>query len=267
MKLMVISDTHLGHPGWGSFGLDVFDRAMEMARSNTVDVVLHCGDLVEPSNASMTLMFGLHKLTQIPAKRHLWVAGNNDIEMVRSHCHLKSYHKFLNDHVANAYGVWLLDYDTCIIDGVGFAGGFAAYDTSLWRPPTTHTDKFPMDRVSMERDVRAGVRTATGTDVDDFFQHCQGRLHSHIDFLTSAKVRKVVVATHTVPTGDMLMYGKAPSYDFQNAWMGWDDAKSAKPIAQTPNLAYHFCGHVHRSYNFGNVINVSGPNQPLLFDI
>jgi hypothetical protein len=265
MKLMALSDTHLGHPGWGSFGIDVFDRAVEMARSNTVDVVLHCGDLVEPSNKDMSLGFGLYKLNQIPAKRHLWVAGNNDIEMVRHHCRMADYHKLL-DEAANAYGVWLLDHDSAIIDGVGFAGNFGAYDTSLWRPPTTHTDNYPTDRVSMERNVREGVRAA-GFDMDDFFRSCQTRLHSHIDFLASAKVRKCVVATHTVPTGDMLKYGSTPSYDFQNAWMGWDDAKSAKPITQTPNLAYHFCGHVHRHYQFDNVINVSGPNQPLLFDI
>lgn len=267
MKLLVISDTHLGHQGWGSFGLDVFDRAMEMARSNTVDVVLHCGDLVEPSNKEMTLMFGMHKLTSIPAKRHLWVAGNNDIEMVRGRCHMQKYYKFLNDHIANPYGVWLLDHESCIIDGVGFAGNFGSYDTSLWRTPAVHTDKFPMDRVSMERNVREGFQKETFTDMDSFFQSCQMRLRMQLNHLTSAKVRKVVAVTHTVPTGDMLLYGKTPAYDFQNAWMGWDDSKSPQPIAQTPNLAYHFCGHVHRPYQFGNVINVSGPNQPLLFDI
>jgi hypothetical protein len=186
--------------------------------------------------------------------------------MIRNQCRLDHYHKLL-DELANSHGVWLLDHDTCIIDGVGFAGNFGAYDTSLWRPPTIHTDKFPMDRVSMEQDVREGFMAETKTDMDPFFRSCQGRLHSHIDFLTSAKVRKIVVGTHTVPTGDMLLYGKTPAYDMQNAWMGWDDSKSAKPIAQTPNLAYHFCGHVHRHYQFGNVINVSGPNQPLIFDI
>lgn len=266
MKLMVLSDTHLGHPGWGSFGLDVFDRAIVMARSNMVDVVLHCGDLVEPSNPSMTLDFGLAKLRQIPARHHLWVAGNNDIEMVRKQCSLMNYHKLLEE-ASIKHNVGLLDHDPTILGGVGFAGNFGAYDTSLWRPPTAYTDKFPMDRTSMERKVRDGTFEETGMGLDEFFQHCQGRLHTHIDFLTTAKVRKTVVVTHTVPTGDMLLYGKTPAYDFQNAWMGWDDPKSPKPIAQTPNLAYHFCGHVHRPYQFGNLINISGPNQPLLFDI
>ena len=190
--------------------------------------------------------------------------------MIRAKWPMQKYYKPLAEE-AETYGVWLLDRESCIIEGVGFAGNFGSYDTSLWQTPTKHTDKFPMDRVSMERNVREGFQKETATDMDSFFHACQMRLKMQLDFLVSVKTQKIVVATHTVPTGAMLRYDETPAYDFQNAWMGWDDEKTSQPISQTPNLVYQFCGHVHRSYQFdrpgSQLINVSGPNQPLLFEI
>lgn len=270
MKILILSDTHLGHPGWGSFGEDVFDRATALARSNTVDVVLHCGDLVEPSNPNMTLNYGLSRLAAIPAKHHLWVAGNNDIEMVRTRQNLLQYAVLLQNY-ASQYQIKLLDYAPFVHNGVGFAGSFGAYNLSLWRQPKTPVPGYPNTYQDLRRVATQEVLKETGVDLFAFFQHCQDSLHTDLNRLMLGGV-KVVAVTHTVPTGDMLLYGKSPAYDFQNAWMGWDDSKSARPIANVPRLLYQFAGHVHRGFRVdrpgtGPLINVSGRDQPHLFDI
>jgi len=268
VKVLVFSDTHLGHPGWGTFGYDVFDAANRIARSDSIDVVLFCGDLVEPSNQAMTLDDGLRKLAAIPAKHHLWVAGNNDIEFLPRKS-IMQYHQPLA-FKAQAYGVQLLDAGYVVIDNVGFAGNFGFYDLSLWRNPKVIVSEYPVNYPDLYRTVSEFHKDEMGFDFMDLFKQCQMTLWRHIQTLVSRNL-KIVVATHMVPGPEFLLYGESPAYDYQNAWMGWDDSKSASPIANTPGLVYQFCGHTHRSKTVkrlnSTLMNVSGQDQPYLFEV
>lgn len=267
MKLLVLSDTHLHKPGWGTFGHDVFQRALELAQAQgPIDVVLHSGDLVEPSVKQASLRDGLELLATIPAKLHLWVAGNNDIEFLDWKRGVANYARDLQEE-AKPFGVHLLDAGPVTYQDVTFVGNFGFYDMSLWQPPKVSSPNYPNTLAEVAENGNKWHReNMGGIVIPELFELCQSTLHRHLAQVPAGN--RVVVATHTVPHPDMVLYGSSPAYDFQNAWMGWDDRHRARSISKTPNLIFQFCGHTHRSKRIdrpeGPLINSSGRDQPYL---
>lgn len=269
LQLLVLSDTHVGKPTWGRFGELAFEDAIRLASRESVDVVLHCGDMVGPDNAALTLEHGLKLLAAIPARHHLWVAGNNDLRQFwEGGEQAWDYEKRLSA-LAARYDVHLLDERPLVVDDVMFAGNFGYYDLTLWRPPSQPDAKFPADLLTLERDVARWHREHLGLDFRAFFERCQKRLRDHAN---EADGRPVVLATHTVPTAEMVIYGRSAEYDFQNAFMGWDDGLSDAPLAKVPNLVLQLCGHTHRAKRIERpgscpLMNVSGDGQPHRFTV
>ncbi|PIR94081.1 hypothetical protein COT97_03275 [Candidatus Falkowbacteria bacterium CG10_big_fil_rev_8_21_14_0_10_39_11] len=273
MRLMVLSDLHLGHPGWDGFGEKTIARARQLATEDQIDVLLFNGDICDPSNEKMSLEFGLRQLLTIPADHYLWVIGNNDIEFVMTNVNdIRKYAEALNK-IAESMGIKVLDFAPVRIDGIGFAGSFGSYDLSLWQPPRVKTDRHPQTFAALSQEVESWYRKNLGISYVDLFLHCQGQLHRHIEDL-KRNVNKLVVTTHVVPSPKMLLYGESPDYDYQNAWMGWDDEVRTKfpAIHDYPEVIYQFCGHTHRAEKIlrpglAPLINVSGHAQPLLLEI
>ena len=271
-KILVVSDTHVNHPSpaWGQKGNNILRAAKELATTTSFDIALHLGDIVEPDNDNR-IEDGLAMFAAIPAQRHLWVAGNNDIEFLHGH-DIAHYQEHLA-RIAQPFGVHLLDKAPITIDGIGFAGNYGSYDLSLWELVAARaTDSsYPETRCALEAQIAKWYReNLGGIGVQELFDTCQTRLHYHIQSLKNRS--KIVVATHTVPDPSFVVYGKSESWDMKNAWMGWDDHRSPRPIANTPNLVLQLCGHTHRYKkierpNSAPLINVSGDGQPHIFEI
>lgn len=269
MKILVLSDTHLGKPGWD--GETVFEKAWELARSTPIDVVIHGGDLVEPGTDG-TLQQGLAALKAIRARCHLWVAGNNDIEGllgVVSNPRAVSYeYAAMLSLQARKFGVHVLDDMPVEIDGIGFVGNFVGYSLSLWRPPTTPDAKFPSTIKGMVEQIEGCF--PMGGSAAGFFERCRSKLDADLQMMSGC--RKLVVFTHTVPTPEMILYGRSPKSDWQNAFMGWDDHLWSTPITDAKNLELQLCGHTHRQQRIERqgsapLINVSGDGQPHVFEV
>jgi len=270
MRLLVLSDTHLGRPGWNGFGDNVLAQAKKMACASTPNVVLFCGDLIEPDRGSgISLSDGLRWLGNLPADRRLWIAGNNDIQCIFGSIPILEYPHALQE-LAIRYGIHLLDFEPCVVDGVAFVGNFGFFDLSLWRKSAIPESKFPSDFDALFQKADNWHRKELGIGINDLFLFCQNRLRNHL--IQVGKEQSIVVTTHTVPTSDMVLYGHSSQFDLQNASMGWDDTKSSHPIYETPGLVLQLCGHTHRSKRINRLgiaplINVSGNDQPFIFDL
>jgi len=270
MRLLVLSDTHLGRPEWNGFGDNVLAQAKKIAYASIPNVVLFCGDLIEPDCGSdISLSDGLRQLGNIPADHHLWVAGNNDIQCTFGHIPILKYPHALQE-LAIRHGIHLLDFEPCVVDGMAFVGNFGFFDLSLWRKPAVPEPEIPSDFDALFYKADKWHRKKLGIGINDLFQFCQNRLHDHL--IQVGEKQSIVVVTHTVPTSDMVLYGHSPQFDLQNASMGWDDTKSDHPIHQTPNLVLQLCGHTHRSKRINRpgiapLINVSGDDQPFIFNL
>lgn len=266
---MTLSDTHLGMPSWGTFGEDVFAAARKKATHEPVDVVLHNGDIVEPESG-LPLEAGLDLLQQIPAQHHLWVAGNNDIQYLFGQSPILEYPEVLQRQ-ASPYGIQLLDYSPLVIGDITFVGNFGFYDLSLWKKSDKPSDKFPNTLEDLRADAKGWHKKNLGVGIDDFFRFCQDRLRAHLRQMQD-RAAKLVVATHTVPSPEMVLYGHSAEFDYRNAWMGWDDSLSSNPLHSFGNVALQFCGHTHRHKiterkGLSPLINLSGKEQPLIFNL
>jgi len=264
MRLLVLSDTHLHRPDWGSFGYHLFERAHEKVETG-VDVVLHCGDLAEWDQGKFEE--GLSLLRNIPSRHHLWVGGNNDLRepLFQGQVSPTNY-PTLFQNIASKYGVTFLDHCPVIIGGVAFVGGYGSHDASLWRPTAT-TRGQTRDQIIAEADPFH--HRYLGCGYLDFFRMCQDQIHRDLLRVTG---HPVILATHTVPAPELCLYGVDAETDFDNAWMGWDDEQTPQPLSRTPGLLYHFCGHSHRTKRVERkdcapLINVGGEDQPLLFEV
>lgn len=273
MKLLLVSDTHVGHRGWNGFDPWLLTKARAAAEAERIDVMVFGGDLVEPDAPGAKLEDGLALLQQIPVATKLWVAGNNDIEFLFGQQDLKDTYMTKLGALARQFGVHLLDEAPVTVGDTTFVGNFGGYDISLWKPPLVPEAPFPSTYEEMLADAQKWFTRATGSDVLDFFNSCQHRLKTHI--AEAAKAPKLVVASHTVPTPEFVLYGHSAKFDYQNAWMGWDDSLTAKPIHTAENLVLQLCGHTHRSEykerahlpNKAPLINMSGKVQPRILEI
>jgi hypothetical protein len=267
MKVLVISDTHLGHPGWHGFGDQVMSKAKVMAQEEKPTIALCVGDLVEP-RGPISLEQGLELFRSIPATLHLWVAGNNDIEWVRQQrLSVRDYAKILDD-LARHFGIILLDNEPVIFDQMAFVGNFGYYDLSLWKPSGFQFKVYPQTLEDLSGQAESMHLREIGISMSDLFRQCQITLRRHLDRVAG---KNIVIATHMVPTPEMVIYGSSAAYDFQNAWMGWNDELSERPLHATPGLVLQLCGHTHRSQRIDRysapLINASGNEQPLIFDL
>ena len=267
MKVLAFSDTHLGHPNWKGFGEIVFDRAMRLAKASPMDVVLFCGDLIEPGNPTVTLEDGLKMLASIPAKHHLMVAGNNDIEALNL-VNTLDYAGVLASK-ASAYGIKVLDEAPVTVGHVSFAGNFGGYDLSLWQPPAQPDPEYPSTYEELVSRVNAAHAKKVGCSYGELFQTCQMALWRHMQTLSIGST-KIVMATHTVAMPEFVLYGKSPQYDYQNAWMGWDDSKAPVSLLRTPGLVHYLCGHTHRAAFVDGKVqkrNISGGDTPYILEV
>ena len=271
MKILALSDTHLGHPGWHGFGEAAWERAAKLAQEQPIDVLLFCGDLCDPGR--MELDIGLTLMVKVQAKLRLWVAGNNDIEWVRRSGDgeepINDYPHVLSSW-AHPFGVTLLDKGPVLYRGVVFVGNFGGYDLSLWRPGKP-SPNFPATAEAIRADAEECHRQAGMPAPLELFRMCQERLHRHLDEVAELR-QPTVIATHTVPDPGMVLYGNSPAYDYQNAAMGWDDSQQPHPLLKHPGLVLQLCGHTHRSGvierpGLPPLVNVSGQDQPLIFEV
>jgi len=282
MKLLAISDLHIGKQGWGNFGdrTLALSEAKVMASYQPVDVVLFCGDLVDPDAAPTMqerlpiLEDALRRLKRIQAREHLWVLGNNDLLNMMSPASPLSMVDFVLNMVGAKFGVHVLDREPKVVDNTAFVGNLGGFDGSLWRPPAMYSPNFPSTKEDMLRHLYPR-ELSIGADLSgvEYFERCQLRLHEHISQMEREHPSaKLVVATHTVPSPKMVVYGATPAYDHQNAWMGWDDDLSQRPIHKVSRLVLQLCGHTHRSGKIDRpgkapLHNVSGQDQPLIFEV
>ena len=278
MKLLAISDLHIGKQGWGGFGDQVLLKAQELAKEVPVDAVVFCGDLVDPDAAPLLqdrvllLQDALQRLKHIKAREHLWVLGNNDLACLMTPTSPLSQMSALFFGVGAHYGVHVLDWVPRILDDVAFVGNFGAFDCSLWRPSQIYSPHHPPTKEEVLRTTFPKELTI-GADLgcQEHFAIRQATLHDHIrEVEQTYPDKKLVVVTHTVPTPEFVVYGATPAYDHQNAWMGWDDNMSSRPIHTVPSLVLQLCGHTHRSGRLDRsapLVNVSGQDQPHIFDI
>ena len=269
MKILALSDTHLGHTSWNGFGERAWAEAERLSRETQIDVLLFCGDLCEPGCTSLSE--GLKLMSRVVATKKLWVAGNNDIETAYRYMggSVFNYANWLATE-AFPHGVHVLDYGPVQWGSYTFVGGFGFYDLSLWRAPSVRSPNFPHSLEVIRRDADDFHRKDMGTTVAELFSFCQDQIQRHLRAVSPES--KVIVATHTIPDAGMVLYGHSPAFDFQNAWMGWDDSNMPHPIALTPNLALQFCGHTHRSKRIDRpgtapLVNVSGQDQPFVYDL
>ncbi len=273
MKVLVLSDTHFGHPKWGSFADDILQRARDIASNEDIDVVLHGGDVVEPGSL-YGLEHGLENVSSIRARMHLWVAGNNDLEMLKPSRDLFLTYPDKLAVLGRRHGIHLLDQSPYTVDDVTFVGNFGGYGFGLWKPSEIPDLAYENTAADIEAKVDPGFKAFLGCGVRQMFETCQMRLRAHLSQLKGRGAR-VVVHTHTVPTSEMVVYGHSAKFDWKNAFMGWDDESSMHRISQTPGLVYQFCGHTHRykyierdfASNKAPLINVSGDGQPRLYTI
>jgi hypothetical protein len=200
------------------------------------------------------------------------VAGNNDLEWIRRSDDesIRDYPHLLYGE-AREHGVLLLDKSPVLYNGYTFAGNFGAYDLSLWQPGTP-SPAFPSTEAAIKADAEECHRQAgLGLGPLELFQMCQTRLRRHLAEVENLR-QPTVIATHTVPDKRFLLYGHTPAYDYQNAAMGWEDAKQLVRLADTPGLVLQLCGHTHRSQRIERpgkapLVNISGNEQPFLFDL
>jgi len=269
MRLLVLSDTHVGHPGWDGFGERVFSKARKRALEKTPDVVLFCGDLVEEGKGSnKRLSDGLKLLQNIPARKRLWVAGNNDLEPLYGKAPFEEYMGVLQEQ-AIRYDVHLLDYEPFVTEGFAFVGNFAGWDLSLWEEPVDKDPRWPSTYKSLYEGMDRWHQEKVGLGIREMFNLFQRRLRKHLKQMSG---HKIILTTHTVPTKNMILYGHSPDFDFRNSAMGWEDLSTGRPLHENSDVVLQFCGHTHRSKHinrpgWSSLINVSGKDQPFIFDL
>jgi len=266
MKILAFSDPHVGgHTKFGKeFGFELFGKVKRVAEKEKPDIVVCLGDLVDPDALNMTIALELFQ--QIPCEHKLMVAGNNDIEQI-IRTHKFSEHIQLIAMLAKRFGVTLLDAGPFTLGDYAFVGNFGFYDLSLWEPSIHPSDKYPKTKDALIANAKKIHMDNFGLTVAEVFEGYQEALRSGLKQVAG---KKIVLCTHTVPTPDMLLYGHSAKYDFQNAWMGFDDSKSADPLINTPGLQMWLCGHDHRNHRIEKkvpMINVSGREQPHIFEI
>lgn len=271
LKILVISDTHLGKTRWNGLGDRVFQRAFTLASESEFDVILHCGDIVEPKT-EVSLEKGLEIFSQIPGKHHLWVAGNNDIEWTFGKSEIWQYTEVFSELI-ESFGIHLLDEYPKIIGEYAFAGNYCFPDLSLWKPSIFKEEKYAQSFEELYTKTNEFHIKRLRTTVNEMFTWSQNHFHSGLRML--GKELKKVIISHTVPSTELIIYGESARYDHVNAFMGWDDSKSKKPLHTYDNVILQLCGHTHRHKvvkreGYCDLINVSSKiegEQPWVFEV
>jgi DNA repair exonuclease SbcCD nuclease subunit len=120
MKILHISDTHLGYSAYRKIGNDninqrekdnyiSFQKAIDYALDSNPDIVLHSGDLfdsVRPNNRAIT--FSIKQILRLSKKNipFLIISGNHEQPKLKETGHIFS----IFDHIENVYPVYNLKY-------------------------------------------------------------------------------------------------------------------------------------------------------------
>ncbi len=273
MKIVTVSDLHIGKDSWGRFGLEKAAAAAEIE----ADVLYFGGDLAEPDKDDpqkgwKCFKQGLELLARSSAKKKLFTLGNNDLEQLQK-AKLTEHYEEMRTRV-NEYGFHLLDDTPSVIGNIAFVGNVGWYNGSLWWKFPEKTD-FPNDKEQIKREAQryfceqefAG-KLPEGFTPDHFYEHCRERLIKHLDEVhANGNVEAVVLGIHFVPTKHFVK-GDNPEFAFLNWYMG---AEEHAEHYQREKVVLGFTGHTHRSdvRTVGklDVYNLSGPKQPRVFEV
>ncbi|MFH1401142.1 MAG: metallophosphoesterase [Nanoarchaeota archaeon] len=269
MRLIGVSDLHIGRDGWNDFGI----RTARAAAAIDADILYFVGDLAEPNNTSPRLGWerfeqGLEALARSSAPTKLFTLGNNDLEHPFTH-RLTEHYTEIQEYLG-AYGFRLLDDSPVIVDGIAFVGNIGWYDGTLWQPYDGQT-RYPNDAVQMRATAEHHFHKTHQGRTDQlttalFSAHCHDRLTRHLDQI-DADVEAIVLGTHFVPHTSFVTCDD-PRYTYLNWYMG---SEGHAAHYQRERVILGLTGHTHRSdtrrISRTDVHNLSGPRQPRVFDI
>jgi predicted phosphodiesterase len=132
MRVVALSDLHIAKEGYE----ESIERIRETLSTIEADVLYFGGDLSESNHNDPVESFhnfeeGLEVLASSPAKKKLFVAGNNDLESLQL-APIGGHYTEIANRIRH-YGFELLDNTPVIIDNIGFLGNIGWYDGSLWK--------------------------------------------------------------------------------------------------------------------------------------
>ena len=273
MRIVTVSDLHIGKESWGDFGIR---KSQDVAKIDT-DVLYFGGDLAEPNKKNPQIGWenfrrGLELLSKSSAQIKIFTLGNNDLEQLRN-SRLTEHYNEMRECVGE-YSFHLLDDTPLVVGDVAFVGNVGWYDGTLWWKFLGKTN-FPNDADRIRQDSERYFREQEfpGKLVDNltsvsFYQHCRCRLTKDLDEAHSNdSVKAVVLGIHFVPSKSFLR-GDNPQFSFLNWYMG---AEAHADHYQREKVILGFTGHTHHSdvRTVGNldVHNLSGLEQPRVFEV
>ena len=268
MNIVVISDPHLGKPNWKGRGANDLKKLLGM---RSIDLLLVNGDVGESPEE---LDYALGILSEVDAAHKLWTCGNNDVDKLEGD--IREYYDRLQERVGVA-GFHVLDRAPYRIGDIAFVGSMGWYDGSLWRTPVVTSDEWPNTREETSAQAEryfAGAeavgRLQPGYTSQQFFADIQARLFEHLEAtIANPAVSRIVVCTHFVTSGEFVLYGDNPKYEYLNWYMGWDAAGTG--LYSDPKVVLGIVGHTHRHKTIEidgtPVRNCSGWEQPSLVEI
>lgn len=284
MRIVTLSDLHVGKESWRNFGVE----KAEAVAGIEADVLYFGGDLAEPDKEFPqqgwdNFRRGLELLARSPASTKVFTLGNNDLEQLQE-ARLTEHYDEMSERVSE-YGFHLLDRAPLIVGDIAFVGNVGWYNGSLWwkyegeTPANLDSKKasgeYPNDPETIGQEARGYFRETEfagklpeGLTSELFYQHCRDRLSKHLDEVHSdTGVEAVILGMHFVPDKSFVK-GDNPKYAFLNWYMG---AEAHADHYQRGKVVLGFTGHTHRSdvRTVGrlDVHNLSGLEQPRVFEI
>jgi hypothetical protein len=269
LKIVAISDLHIGKEEWGNFGIE---KAKVASGISDVDVLYFGGDLSEQIEGDAGFERGLEILAASPARVKLFTLGNNDLEHISSSALTNHYEEFSKK--IGAFGFHLLDSKPFLLGKLAFVGNVGWYDGSLWTKFLGKTNFVNSEDAIKEavenyfKNEQFKGKLPGGLSSEGFYQHCRSRIEEHMALVDkNPDISSVIVGTHFVPSKDFILADN-PRFAFLNWCMG---AEGLVNHYGHPKVIVGFTGHTHRSelhlVRSVPVYNISGQKQPRILEL
>ena len=241
MRIFATSDLHLDVDIRG-------DRAVKaMARhlldiGTPDDILMLLGDL---ATSDQNIAQCLSYFSAFPGKK-LVVAGNHDIWAFpeEGRDSVERYRQLTQ--ICQRHGFILLDQESVVINGIGFAGTMGWYDYSFGdllgaTLEDYRTKTYPGESEPCWNDAHLAKWNFSDEEVVAQQLHY---LHSQLDELEGVPV---IVGLHHVPTKSLLFHPRQlvpAGWRFRNAFLG--SQRFAELFAEyTDRITHVICGHIH----------------------
>lgn len=202
---------------------------------------------------------------RFPGKK-FYVAGNHDL-WSRTGCSLDRYERELATVCQDA-GVWYLDAEPYIHNGLALVGSIGWYDYSFRQEELGIPLRFYEHKVSPGAAARLpehrhlveghndltedlleicarwmdGVHVRLTMSDREFTDRLCDKMTEHLQRAASQS-QQIIVAMHHLPVGGLVRRSSNRTWAFANAYMGSD--RFGQLIADCPKVTHVLCGHSH----------------------